>query len=609
MAVDFSLFSNTDFSNTPFQYVIFGKNGGLLEVELNEAQYLGFIRDQIALKSVGNRCVNATITRVSNGTVTIKGDLIIDGFAIHSCDTSIKVNTGDTIYVKVSLETLTKDSTVTKNGRVGGSVIPNTILDNRMNIETTQRKAIRLELSTTKQDGFVPIAYAHSTKRAVFLLDTLDLSTMFSSVVESLRYSGYLNAFDGDFTDGYYATDSGKPIPSNTVGEHHSVMTTNFIPCEPFEKIKLKYSGTLKRDSSSTFLVLFYDSDKNFLPNKCVGSSSSDTSYTVNVPSGAYYFRFNVASDNPVMSIDVVEDVTVIRHYSSQVLPNGTVTSSNAGFAEIAKWSDGNPNNEDRLGYFVSVSKTEDGITMTKATSTSDIRGVTISHPAFSANASDDKFENEELKKEYDYVAFAGFGTVIDNGTCTVNGRCMPDDNGCAVPSTNTMGYQVIERVDDTHVLILVEPNADMLNRIKEDIVTLEDKKVNKSDLVPSTFSGTKAIIGNQVSSGGGSALHVYSTEEKVVGVWTNGKPIYERNIVLVNPIQFKSNKWENIDNSGFYDIVISLYALDSNLLSTYPLFSNTENNNLRGMQTRSTTISIKEVVVQYTKTTDIATT
>ena len=68
MAVDFSRFSNTDFSNTPFQYVIFGKNGGLLEVELNEAQYLGFIRDQIALKSVGNRCVNATITRVSNGT-------------------------------------------------------------------------------------------------------------------------------------------------------------------------------------------------------------------------------------------------------------------------------------------------------------------------------------------------------------------------------------------------------------------------------------------------------------------------------------------------------------------------------------------------------------
>ena len=46
----------------------------------------------------------------------------------------------------------------------------------------------------------------------------------------------------------------------------------------------------------------------------------------------------------------------------------------------------------------------------------------------------------------------------------------MSDDNGCAVPSTNDMGYQIIERVDANRVLILVEPNADMLNRIKEDV-------------------------------------------------------------------------------------------------------------------------------------------
>lgn len=497
MAVDFSRFSNTDFNTTPFQYIIFGKNGGLLEVELNEAQYLGFIRDSIALKNIGNRCSNATITRVQNGNTTLKGDFILNGYAIHSVDTSFTTKVNDNIYAKVSLETLDKDSKVTKNGVVGGVSIDNTILDNRVQIETSKRKAIRLEINTTGGEGFVKIAYVHSKKRAVLTLDTIDLSDRFLSTIESLRYSGYLNAFDGDFTDGYYETDSGKPVPSNTVGEYHSVMTTNFIPCEPFEKIKLKHSGTLKRDSSSTFLVLFYDSDKNFLPNKCVGSGSSDTSYTFNVPSGAYYFRFNVASDNPVMSIDVVEDVTVIRHYSSQVLPNGTVVSSNADFAEVAMWSDKNPDNEDRLGYFVSVSKTEDGITITKATSTSGVRGVTISHPAFSANASDDKFENEELKKEYDYVAFAGFGTVIDNGTCTVNGRCMPDDNGCAVPSNNSMGYQVIERVDDTHVLILVEPNADMLNHIKTDIDELNINKVDKED-GKGLFSGSYNDLSNK---------------------------------------------------------------------------------------------------------------
>ena len=56
--VDFSNFSNTDFNTTPFQYVVFGKGGSLLEVELNEAQYLGFLRDRESLRNLGNRCIN-----------------------------------------------------------------------------------------------------------------------------------------------------------------------------------------------------------------------------------------------------------------------------------------------------------------------------------------------------------------------------------------------------------------------------------------------------------------------------------------------------------------------------------------------------------------------
>ena len=496
MAVDFSRFSNTDFSTTPFQYVIFGKNGGLLEVELNEAQYLGFIRDSIALKNIGNRCSNATITVSQNGTIaTLKGDFILNGYAIHSIDTSFNTEVNDIIYAKVSLETLDKDSEVTKNGVVGGVSIDNTILDNRVQIETTKRKAIRLEINTTGGEGFVKIAYVHSNKRAVLTLDTIDLSGRLLSTIESLRYSGYLNAFDGDFTDGFYETNGGKPVPSSTVGEYHSVMTTNYISCLPNEKIKISYDGTLKRTSGATLLLLFYNKDKEFI--SVLGSGSSDNSYTFYVPANVYYFRFNVASDEPEMSIDVVGNLTVIRHYSSQVLPNGTVVSSNADFAEIGQWSDGNPDNEDRIGYFVSISKTEEGITMVKATSTSDVRGVTISDPAFSANASEDKFENENLKKEYDFVVSAGFGTVIDNGTCTVNERCIPDDNGCAVPSTNSMGYQVIERVDDTHVLILVEPNVDMLKRIKDDIENLDmaivetNKKITTNLIKPTLQTTT----------------------------------------------------------------------------------------------------------------------
>ena len=130
----------------------------------------------------------------------------------------------------------------------------------------------------------------------------------------------------------------------------------------------------------------------------------------------------------------------------------------------------------DRIGYFVSVNTSEPGKTMAKATSSSDIRGVTMLNPAFAGNASIDKFDaDDNLLKQYDFVGFAGFVPVIDNGRCTVNERCISDDNGTAVPSPNNMGYLVIERIDENHILILVEPQADMLVRIKENITDIEN--------------------------------------------------------------------------------------------------------------------------------------
>lgn len=157
---------------------------------------------------------------------------------------------------------------------------------------------------------------------------------------------------------------------------------------------------------------------------------------------------------------------------------NGTVLSQNADYAEVGEWADGNPNSENRIGYFVAIDDTQAGTTIIKATSTKDVRGVVVTAPAFSGNCSADKFDsNGNLLKQYAYVAVMGLVSVIDNGTCTINERCMPNDSGTAVPSSNNLGYQVIDRIDDTHILIAVEPSADMIQRIKMDMG-------NKADLV-----------------------------------------------------------------------------------------------------------------------------
>lgn len=154
-----------------------------------------------------------------------------------------------------------------------------------------------------------------------------------------------------------------------------------------------------------------------------------------------------------------------------------TVISPNADYAEVGEWADGNPMSEDRLGYFIAVADVDDNtIKIRKATSADDVRGVTVYNPAFSGNASADKYgEDGELLQQYNYVGIMGIVSVIDNGLCAAQGRCMPADDGTAIPSSNNMGYAVLKRVDADHVLIAVEPGADMIQRIKTDIENQTD--------------------------------------------------------------------------------------------------------------------------------------
>lgn len=158
-----------------------------------------------------------------------------------------------------------------------------------------------------------------------------------------------------------------------------------------------------------------------------------------------------------------------------------TVISPSADFAEVGEWEDGNPDNEDRRGYFVAVAQVDDNtIKIRKATSKDDVRGVTASHPGFAGNASQDKYDaNGTLLPQYDYVGLMGIVAVVDNGIFTDNeilsgARCMPADDGTATNSANNMGYGVLARLDENHILIAVEPGADMIQRIRCDITALQ---------------------------------------------------------------------------------------------------------------------------------------
>ena len=167
--------------------------------------------------------------------------------------------------------------------------------------------------------------------------------------------------------------------------------------------------------------------------------------------------------------------------------------ASGADMAEFREWLDGNPNNEDRRGYFVTM----DGMNIKIAEPGDYICGVISANPCLVGNGDEnwqgryilDEFgayiyeEKEEIdpvtgetfinkfykvnpdydptqtyvqredRPEWDYVGLCGVINTRDDGTCEVNGFCKCGEGGIATKSER--GYRVLERVNDNVVKIL----------------------------------------------------------------------------------------------------------------------------------------------------------
>ncbi|MBD5145064.1 MAG: hypothetical protein HDT21_04010 [Ruminococcus sp.] len=161
-------------------------------------------------------------------------------------------------------------------------------------------------------------------------------------------------------------------------------------------------------------------------------------------------------------------------------------TASGADYAEMFEWADGNPDNEDRRGLFVTL----DGEKIRPANANDDyILGVVSATPSVVADAQTDDWgkkwktdifgerlldkngawilnenfreeENESYvsrldRKEWAAVGLVGKLIVVDDGTCEVNGYCVPANGGKATKSET--GYRVLSRVDENHIKVLIK--------------------------------------------------------------------------------------------------------------------------------------------------------
>ena len=171
--------------------------------------------------------------------------------------------------------------------------------------------------------------------------------------------------------------------------------------------------------------------------------------------------------------------------------------TTGADYAEYFEWADGNPDNEDRVGYFVTFA---DGNLIKKATEGDYILGIVSGMPCVIGNNDEcwmKQFEMDEWgrfiyethteideetgeEKEYtfykvnpDYdpkkpyvhrekrqewsaIGMMGVLSVYDDGTCQVNGYCKCTKNGIATAAEKgEESYRVIARVTDNIVKVV----------------------------------------------------------------------------------------------------------------------------------------------------------
>lgn len=204
---------------------------------------------------------------------------------------------------------------------------------------------------------------------------------------------------------------------------------------------------------------------------KSTYKSSENASILFNIGNG--HEEDGTLTQNSAMQVD----------FSGNVYAGGAYKTNGADYAEYFEWLDGNVDNQDRIGLFVTL----DGDKIKLANKDDYILGVISANPSIVGNSAEldwhDKYKtdvygrliydesynpivsenyNDTLeyvprgaRKEYSKVGLLGQLVVQDDGTCKVNGYCAASVNGVATKSDS--GYRVIKRIDETHIKIILK--------------------------------------------------------------------------------------------------------------------------------------------------------
>ena len=254
-------------------------------------------------------------------------------------------------------------------------------------------------------------------------------------------------------------------------------------------------------------MALGYHTEANVACSLAIGIYNDDSSSGVNMS----YFSWLVESQSSKNAFMIGNGYSSRSNafrvtYAGAVYALSTFNSSGADYAEfISEWADSNVENEDRVGYFVTLKDNK----LYKANDGDYILGVTSGNPSVVGNGDETyfwKYERDEFNRfiyvdapllnengeeiidengnvvtgktmklsddydstqkyiarkdrpEWDYVGMIGVIPVRDDGTCVINGYCKCSVDGIATLATEKgdFTYFVKERISDNVISVII---------------------------------------------------------------------------------------------------------------------------------------------------------
>lgn len=153
------------------------------------------------------------------------------------------------------------------------------------------------------------------------------------------------------------------------------------------------------------------------------------------------------------------------------------VYSSSNGLGEFRRWKDGNPEGEDRSGYFIAIVPGTDEIEICDATH--DVYGISVHNSGFIGNQDDlyykgrDLLNNNANDPSYAVVGIVGAMRVRTDGTARNGDYVVPNAYGEATLSENDYGYKVLSQgsyPSYNYVTIAITPQSDALSRLQSSV-------------------------------------------------------------------------------------------------------------------------------------------